>query len=232
LGEDNFYSFDSASIQPIGDQIKKWFNGDCNNAYRYKSEGLHDENVGVIYWFYPQGTSTTKNAWVAYNYRVQKWGKGSLSVESVLQYAASSLSYDGLDALYTTYAAFPSVTYDELNPSSKTKIPAIIDTTHTLKTLTGNTSDSSLTSSVFGEEGSVTMITKVRPRYLASPSSAEMTNYYGDSPGQLTQDATIAEYSGRCDVLRSARWHKIKLSFTGNVEISGADIGTQTEGHE
>ena len=42
------------------------------------------------------------------------------------------------------------------------------------------------------------------------------------SPGDnLTTDNTSTESSGKFDVLRSARWHRVKLDFTGSVEITG-----------
>ena len=32
VSEDNFYAYDTASVNPIGEQIKEWFNTDCNNS--------------------------------------------------------------------------------------------------------------------------------------------------------------------------------------------------------
>ena len=233
VSEDNFYAYDTASVNPIGEQIKEWFNTDCNNSKRSLIQGLHNQQAGVVYWFYPQGTSTTLNAWVAYNYRSQKWGKGSLNIEAAVQYVYGGLTYDELDAIYTTYNSFPSVSYDDLNPTGSSLLPAIFNTSHRIQTLTGASVSSSLTSNDFGEDSVITLLSRVRARYLTSPSSATMTNYYRNSPGDnLTTDNTSTESSGKFDVLRSARWHRVKLDFTGSVEITGADISIQKDGDE
>jgi len=231
LGDDNFYSYDGASLKPIGDQIKEFFNLDCNNAARTRTIGTYDQRSGLVYWFYPQGTATIPTAWVAYNPRVGRWGKGTLSVEAALQFVTAGSSYNDLDALYGTYDGFPSVSYDELNPSGYSRLPAIFDTSHALRTLSGTPGASSLTSNDIGQDGEITLLSGVRPRYLQSPSSGTMTNYYRDSPGDhLTVDATVPIASGKFDVLRSARWHRVTLSHTGVVELSGADISLQPDG--
>lgn len=233
LGDDAFYAYDSASVQQISIPINEWFNADCNNSKRTLAEGLHDPYSGIIYWFYPSGTSTTLNAWVAYNYKAQKWSKGTLSVEATSQYVSSALSYNDLDTRYSTYDGFPSATYDELSPSGYSKYPSIFNTAHTLNVLNGVSVSSDLTSGNLGQDGIMSLLSRVRPRYLRSPASAAMTNYYtDDAGGTFTQDSTVSAVSARFDVLRTARWHRIKASFTGDVEIVGADISLQEDGND
>ncbi len=51
-----------------------------------------------------------------------------------------------------------------------------------------------------------------------------MTNYYRQSlSDSLTTDATTTQSSGRFDVLREARWHRLKFDFTGSVELNMYD---------
>jgi hypothetical protein len=38
--------------------------------------------------------------------------------------------------------------------------------------------------------------------------------------------------NGKFDVLRSARWHKAKISFTGNVEVTGMDAKYMQDGEQ
>lgn len=231
LGDDNFYAYDSASIQPIGDPIKEWFNADCNNARRQYAEALHDKQAGLVYWFYSQGTATTLNAWVCYNYRNNKWGKGNITIEAAVQYVAASLSYNDLDTRYSTYDGFPAVGYDDLNPSGLSVVPAVFNSSHTVSLLNGVTSTCSMTSSDIGEDGRISMLSRVRPRYVMS-ASGTMTNYYRDSPGDsLTTDATVSGGS-KFDTMRSARWHRFQIEWSGNVEVTGADVTMQAEGDE
>lgn len=233
LGDDDFYMYDTASVQSIGQPIREWFNANANKAKITSTEAVHDEERGVIYWFFPLGTSTTLNAWVAYNYRSNKWGKGAMSIEAAVQYVAAGMSYDDLDSLYGTYDGFPSASYDELSPAGLSRMPAIFDTAHTLKTLTGASVTSDLTSNDFGIDGAISFMSRLRPRYMSSPTSATMTNYHRDSPGDaLTTDQTVMQVSGKFDCLRSARWHRVKIEFAGDVEISGADVETKPESLE
>ncbi len=231
LGDDDFYAYDTSQVTPIGLAIKEWFNADCNNAKRHLTTGLHDQANGIVYWFYAQGTSLTLNAWIAYNYRSNKWGKGNTSIEASIQYVTPGASYDDLDAKYLTYDGFPSTTYSELAVTGLSRIPSIFDTAHTLKTINGVSSTSSLTSNLIGSEDVFTLLSRVRPRYLIEPTSATMTNYYGNSPGtSMTEDQTVTYANNKFDAMRSARWHKVKVSHVGNVEITGASITVQQDG--
>ena len=53
-----------------------------------------------------------------------------------------------------------------------------------------------------------------------------MTNYYrqnglGDT---LTTDAVTSESNFKFDVLREARWHRFKFSYTGPIELAYVDV--------
>lgn len=231
LGDDNFYSYDSASVKPIGDSIKEWFNRDCNNAKRHLTQGLHDKRIGLVWWFYPSGTSTTPDSYVVFNYRTGKWGKGTQSVECAVQYVAPGASYDDLNTMYGTYNAIPNATYDDLNPSGLTVIPAVINTSHALNLLTGSTTACDITSNDFGSDSSITLLSRVRPRYLTS-ATGSMTNYYRDSPGDSLTTGQTVSGGAKFDVLRSARWHRFKIEWTSDVEVTGADVTAQAEGAE
>jgi len=65
------------------------------------------------------------------------------------------------------------------------------------------------------------------------PTSASMINYYADQAGEtFTEDATTTQTSGKFDVIRSARWHRGKISFTGDVELMGLDVEARNAGRE
>ena len=231
LGDENFYSYDTNTVSPIGEPIREWFNTNCNNARRTSVVAVNDKVRGLIYWYFPIGTSTTLNAYVVYNYRNGKWGKGTQSVETALQYVAAGYSYDDLDTRYTTYDAYPSVPYDELSPAGKTAIPAVFDTSHALKLLNGLTTSCSLTTGDFGQDGGITLLSRVRPRYTVT-GTGTMTTYHRDGLGETMTTGATTSGTLKFDTLRSARWHRFKLSFTGPVELSGADVTLQAEGEE
>lgn len=229
LSDDNFYMFDTVTITPIGDGIREWFNKECDNQFRGKTEAAHDQNRGLIYWYYPSGTSQTLDSWVAYNYNTGKWGKGRRDIEAAVQYVTPALSYNDVDSRYPTYDSIPVASYDELQPSSMTRLPAVFTTSHELVTLSGPCESCNLTTNDIGVDARYTLLTRVTPRYMKT-ASGEMTNYYHDAPGDdLIEDATVSG-THRFDVMRSALWHRVKLTWSGDVEITGADIQMQEDG--
>jgi hypothetical protein len=234
LGSEDFYAYDTASVQPIGKGIREWFNRDINNEYRHTVKAVHDRINGIVFWHYPQNTYAYANAWVAYSYRTNRWGKGLHSIEAAVEYIQGGLSYNELDAAYLTYDGIPDVAYDNLQLSEGTPIPAIINTNHRLRVMSGVAGGSSLTTNDFGMEPQKTLVRRVRPRYLVKPSSGStFTNYYRDCLGDaLTEDAVTTESNSRFDVLRTARWHRGKFNWTGDVEVTGIDIDAKPEGKE
>jgi hypothetical protein len=233
LGEEDFYAYDTASVQPIGKGIREWFNRDINNEYRNKVIASHDRVNGIVYWFYPSGTSSTLNAWVAYHYRSNRWGKGTRSVEAAAEYVQGGLSYNELDAAYGTYAGIPEVAYDSLQLSEGSPIPAIVNTSHRLQVLTGVATSSSLTTNDFGMEAVKTLVRRVRPRYLTNPTAGTFTNYYRESLGSsLTTDVVTTESNYRYDVLRASQFHRGKFAWTGDIEVTGIDVDAKPSGKE
>jgi hypothetical protein len=100
--------------------------------------------------------------------------------------------------------------------------PAIFDTSHILKKLSGPAGTTRLTTGDYGDDSQFTTLTRIRPRFLRSPTTARMTNYYRNNAGDdLTEDVTTDISSGAFDVIRDARWHRLQMEFTGDWEMSG-----------
>ena len=230
VGEDNFYSFDSNSIQPIGDNIKEWFFNNVNPSKRNLIQSVHDKPNSLIYWYFPVGSSSDLTDWVAFNYKTGKWGKGELSIQSSVQYIATAISYDDLP--FATYDSVFS-SYDAIAPAGETSLPAIFNASNKIMTLTGPCINSSFTSNDFGADGKITLLSRVRPRYMNSPDSATLTNYYRDEMGQdINNGITVNSFNGKFDLLKSSRWHRIKMDLIGDYEITGADISISEDGLE
>jgi hypothetical protein len=233
IGEDNFYMYDSAQIVPIGGQIKEWFLLNLNKKYIDNIQAVHDRNNGYIYWFYASGTSDTLNSYVAFHYRSGRWGKGDITIEAATEYIATNNTYAELQAAFVLYSSYDGFLYADFIASEGTPKPAIFDASHLLKTITGASTSSYLTPNISGADSEISLIRRIRPRYLNAPLTASLTNYYVDQIGvDFTTDKTTAEVSGKFDVMRSARWHKGKFEFTGDIEITGLDVEAKYAGRE
>jgi hypothetical protein len=67
-----------------------------------------------------------------------------------------------------------------------------------------------------------TLLKRIQPRFVNDPDTGSLTNYYRMTDGaSYTTGNTVTMNRARFDMLRSARWHKVKVDFTGDVELNG-----------
>jgi hypothetical protein len=232
IGKSDIYLFDGSRPVSIGDGIREWFFNRLNSAYAYKILSLHDKRNANVWWFYPSGSSTSCNAGIVWNYRSKKWGRCDLSVEAVVQFSQGGLAYSGLSGY--TYATLPAITYDSpFWGNGGGSIMSYFDTSHTLQSLTGTATTSSLITSDFGGDQPFTTVRRVRPRYLTAPASASLVPSYRNETGQSLESlSSTAQTAGKFDYLQSARWHRFSLDFVGPMELTGLDVDAVNRGLE
>lgn len=222
MGFENFYEFDGSRPVPIGFDIRDTVFNEINRPYAEQCLGLHDRINSRIYFYYPVASTTTPDKCVVYNYRTKQWGRDDRTVEAVVEYINSGITYNDLGTSYSTYNDLPSVSYDSSFWTSRFPIPAIFNTSHVPQTLNGVAGNSSMTTGDCGSGEAMQLLTRVTPEFITAPTTGTMVNYYrqlnlGDD---LTTDATVSMSSKRFDVLREAMWHRVRLDFTGNVELA------------
>lgn len=218
---EDFFMFDGNTPSSIGTPVREWFADNLNKTYDYKIQGMHDNDTGTVWWFYPASGSTTPNAAIIYNYKTGQWGKADIAVEATVDLVTGAITYANLDDFFATYADLPAISYDSPFWSANSQVLAYFDTSHNLKTFTGASSSSDLTTGKTGDDEKYSLLRRVKPRYSQNPTTASLVNYYADDVDDaMTADATTAISGKNFDVLRSSRWHKFKLSHTGDVEIT------------
>lgn len=234
IGKSDIYIYDGARPLPIGDGIREWFFSNLNAYFGYKIRGAHDRANSLVYWYFPNTSSTGElNDCIVYNYKTNKWGRAARTIECCLEYLTGTQSYASVESGYATYADLPSVTYGSPFWTAGNFNFAIFDTTHTLKTLTGPAESSSLTTGAIGDDAMFTLAQRVTPRFTNDPTTGSMVNYYTLTDGSsFTTDATSTMSTGRFDALRSARWHKFKFDYTGEVEVIGHTYKYALQGGE
>jgi len=226
IGWDNFYIFDGTRPQAIGDSIKTWFFRDLNATYRYRILGQHDPVNGLVYWYYPSnaGQNGTIDSCIVYNYRRNQWGRANRAIEAAVEYATAQVTYDTLGNLYSTYDNLPLIPYDSPFWLAASPVPAIIDTTHTPLQITGSGENSSLTTGDFGDDWQYSTLRAIKVRCSLNPTTGACQTFHHSGVGTPLEtgvSSTIAD--SRFDVLRSARYHRAQMNFTGDVEIIGFD---------
>lgn len=236
-GVDNFYYYDGSKPIPIGNPLKDWFLGEMAAAFAFLSMASHDSVYSVIRFFFP---STSISTWgglldkcLMYNYRSNKWGVDDRTIEAIVEHESSGLTYSGLESEFATYSALEAVSYGSFAWFAENPTPVIINSSHVAQQLTATPGETSFTTGDIGIDGRISLVTRVRPRDTTKPSASTLTNYYRDGLGDaLTEDATTTLSSNRYDFIRSARWHRLKKTDTGNAECEALDIEIQYDGDE
>lgn len=221
---DDFYLFDGTQPVSIGDQVREWYQRTLNLSYKHRMVALHDRARSIVMFYFPSTASATgdPDIGLAYNYRKGEWGRADLNVEAAAEYVSAQITYDGLGTLFSTYDSLPAIAYDSPFWTAATFVPGIIDTSHQVMALNGAAGSSSLTTGDVGSDAGVTFASRVSPRFLTTPTTGSLTSYSREYMGaSLSTRKTASMTRGRFDLLQSARWHRVKLDFTGTMEISG-----------
>ena len=233
IGYDDIYIYQPGGLPtPIGAPLKEWFFADLHPGYRHKIKGLYDRKNSVVYFFYPRiSDGGNIDGCISYNHKTNKWGLAHRNIEAVVEYITGGYTWDTLPI--TTWDSWPAIPYDSPFWTATSETLAYIGTDHKIYSLTGKSSASSFTTGDVGDDQAYSLISRVRLRYLVAPDSATLTNYYQDQHGiSWIEDTITSEISGRFDLLKSARWHKGKIDFTGDVEISAMDAVLTKDGEE
>jgi len=223
MGADDFYIYDGSKPLPIGtNRVKLQVFGTLQQSRFYACKSLHDKTNSLVRFYYPTTDTAQPNICVVYNYRTDTWGVDDRPVEATVDFAPSGVTFDGLGGRYATYDNLPNISYDLALVGSTQTLPAIFTTSHVLKTLTGPAGNTSFTTGDIGDDSQLTTATRVIPRFVQTPTTATLTNYYKMASGDsLTQDQTVAISGGRFDFMREARWHRLQFNFSGDWEMSG-----------
>ncbi len=221
MGYEDFYLFDGSRPVSIGNPIREWFFADLNKSYAHLSTSLHDRINSRIWFYYPSiRSSTAIDSAVVYNYKSDKWGRDNRAIQATVEYIAAAATFDSLASVYPTLDGLPAIPFDSPFWAPSAQSPAVYDTTNTLKTLTGAATTSSFTTGDYGDDDRFILLTRVKPRFLLAPTSARMESFSRFNLGDaLTVGPAATMQASRFDLLRSSRWHRIKLNFVGDMEI-------------
>jgi hypothetical protein len=225
LGNDNFYVYDGTRPQPIGDPVKKWFFGDRNPDVDYLMRSMHDRANALVYWFYVSNDSPdgrTIDSGLVYNYRANKWGHVAYVLEAVFDYVSGQMTWDDLGTYYTTWDDLPPVAYNSPFWVQASRVPAVIDASHLVQTLTGPARTTLLQTGEIGDDESYSDLQYVRIRCRTDPASATVAGIHRETLGSAEfETSQNSMHDGQFDVDVSARWHSLQFEFQGDVEILG-----------
>ena len=78
MGQNGFFTFDGSVASEIPCEVSDYVFGDMNPSQITKVYAVHNSQHGEIWWFYPSGTSTENDRYVALDYKEGYWTTGEL----------------------------------------------------------------------------------------------------------------------------------------------------------
>lgn len=235
VGPDGFFTFDGARPVPIGLELKKFFLTNINQSAAGQVCMLNDRTNMRLHIFYPSGSSTICNACLVYHYRTGKWGQDDRSVQFAMDYLPPGITYGQLGTYYSEYLNLPIASYAQAFATSGNYLPAIFDTASTPNTLNGKAGNTYLVGPDLGDPMRMLTLLRAKAKWIQAPDSAQLTNYYRQQAlgDPLVQDQITNQNSlSRFDVMRSARWHRLKLAMVGDWQTNELDALMQADGSE
>lgn len=179
LGNNDFYYTDGATVNPIPNRLREFFFSRLNVAFVTAVRARYDPNIEVIFWHYSSnGTSEkglvmgTLDEWVAFNLRTQRWSKGEMVIENVLNpyyLKPPTLTYQQVEMQWPRYNLIPALQYNTITASgSNVTVPAVVLADHSTYGLNGP-SKGGFIKLRFGDSTKYTQINQVRPRFAQWP---------------------------------------------------------------
>ena len=235
IGQDNIWLFDGSRPVPLGvGEVRQWFFNNSNPTYRYKTQCIFDRQNQLVWAFYPSQSSTTCDSALVYHVGTKQWGLSTISIESVMNYISAGVTIDGLSAISSTIDGLSAYSFDSQYWLAGGRALSVINTSHQLQLLTGQTVSSGFTTGDAGDDDQVSLLSKIRLKFAPGykPTTATVQTYTKMTEGDsLTSRATGSLNDGKFDVLQSGRFHRAAFTFGGDVRVLGLGAVLVPEGN-
>lgn len=234
-GSDDFYMFDGAHPVPLNSPLRNWFFNNADPLYLYRICGTFDRfNQRVFWWFCSNASNGVLDKCIVYNVKSDKWGRLDSNIEYAANYVSSGVTYDGIGSLYSTFNDLPAnISYNSPFWTSGGSVVAAFGTDHKCYQYSGTPGESRIMTGHYGDNIQFSTITRVRPRFINSPTSSTLSYSYSNTDASTFTNNINSTYSGNWyDLIWSARWHKFEMVFNGNMAISGFDLLLSPDGTE
>lgn len=234
VGQDDLYIFDGARPAPIADNaLRTWFFENSSGTYRYKTKVVFDRSTDTIWVFFPEAASSTGdcNRVLVYHVKTGQWGKSNRDVQQAFLFNVPGETFDSVSGTFNS----DSGSFDQVAPGNQ--VVAVFNTSHVLSTLDGAPENCDFTLHDIGDDDVVTSLTLATLQYMSSPTSALLSAFGSMATGLTVNSGDIqnaydvpAVGLNRFPLRQTARWHRLKFSFTGPVKVTGYNVPLKTAG--
>lgn len=235
LGQQGIFMFDGSRPVPVGAQeVREWLRQNINPNYTDKITSIFDSKRSMVFWFFPSVLSTgVCDMAIVFNTVTNMFGLMHRDIIDLTDYKAPDLTWGDVGSLGVTWADVGAklTTWDDAKLFGNSVGISYLSTDGKIYRIESNAGQSSITTGDMGDDLYLSTIKRVKPRFINSPDSAQLTHYHKRNEGEsLTEGVTVSMNDGKFDLLKSDRWHRLKLSFVGNCEITAIDTTLKVNG--
>lgn len=222
VGEDNFWLFDGTRPIPLADgTLRDWFQANSNPSFRYLTECAYNRAANQVWIFYPSKNSTALDSTLVYHVKSKKWGRANRIIQTSIEYVSPSATIDGLTTYSATINGLPDIGFDSQYWLAGGRALSVFDESNQLLSLSGLSDTSSMETGDAGDDDRVVLLQQLRLRYSVAPSSASVETFHRMNSGtQYLAGVSGSMNDGKFDLLKSARWHRARVTFTGPVTVT------------
>lgn len=236
IGDNGIFIYDGTRPTPIGTvEVKNWLKGVINQTYKANCKASYDKINSLVYFFFPSQDSTGGlDRALVYNTISGGFGIVSKDIKALLSYSSPNLTWLQLGSLYSTWGGWPSsVLWVDPSFFGAEIGQAYMDSSQKIGTFNvGGATNSYLVTGDNGNDTYFSTISRVIPRFLMAPLSAQLTHYWKNGEGlDLNTGVTVSMSDTKFDLLKSARFHRLKFMFSDPVEITGYELLAKTSGN-
>lgn len=224
VGNDNFWVFDGTRPLPIGvGVIRQTFLNTSSPTYRYLTKVSYDRQKSLVSISYPSLTSSGAcDARLVFHVGVKKWGRADAVVQCPLNFIAPGMTINALDSIAATIDALPNIPLDSQYWNAGGQVACYFNSSNQLVSLSGVCQSSSFVTGDMGDDDQVTMVDKLRVRWIDAPDTATATGFVKMNAGDsLSLGAAGSINDGKFDLRQSARFHRFRVEMTGDHKMSG-----------
>lgn len=222
VGADNFWLFDGVRPAPLGDgTLRKWFIDNSNPAFIYKTICTFDRDRNLVWVFYPSTAATECDSALVYHVQSKQWGRADREIQAVMTFVKQGLTMDTLSTVAPTFDSLPDISFDSPFWSSASRSLSVFNTSNQLQKLVGVSDASDFTTGDVGDDDALSLLQQIRLRYAVKPATASAQTYHAMNSGETYAAGSVGTMNdGKFDCLKTSRWHKAKISFTGDVRVT------------
>ena len=227
LADDGFYVFTGGSSTPIGEsKINKTFFTGFDISSKLRMTGAVDLENSLVVWAYPSSGSTsgTSNRVLTYHWPSGRWSSSEIDLDLVFSGLSAGYTLEGLDAISASLDSLPASLDSRLWTGGNAILMAF-DSDHKLGTFTGNALDAQIDTGEVQFGIGTSEVLEVRPLVDGGTHTVSVGHRSTQAGTVSFPTASSENSSGICPVRVNDRYHRFRVSNTGNfTDAIGVDV--------